>query len=96
MRFHIGDKVRVKSFKEISLTLDSGGYIEDLFFNPKMKDYCGQVFVVQSCNYRDNIQLKGVLKPGTGYGSWYWHESWLEPARKTFSDIILGEDKYEF
>ena len=88
MRFHTGDRVRVKSFEEISLTLDSDGYLDDLFFNPRMKEYCGQTFVVDGHNYRDNILLKGVVKKENG-SCWCWNASWLEPARKTFSDMIL-------
>lgn len=95
MRFHDGDRVRVKSLKKISLTLDSRGYVDELFFNPRMKEYCGQTFVVDGYKGNDKIQLKGVASKESGY-HWCWAESWLEPARQTFSDIILGEDKYEF
>lgn len=91
MKFHTGDRVRVKSFEEISLTLDSNGYVDRLFFNPRMKAYCGQIFIVDGYNYRDNILLKRVVRKENG-SRWCWDESWLEPARKTFSDIILRRD----
>lgn len=95
MRFHAGDRVRVKSFEEISSTLDHVGYTDDIYFNPQMKEYCGQTFVVSNYSWSGHIQLQGVLR-SDGRNGWRWHESWLEPARQTFSDLILGEDKYEF
>ena len=89
MRFKPGDQVRIKTLEDIYKTLNR--YIETsnhVYFNPLMAAFCGQTAVVEAI-VTETIILNDIKEPNGDY-HWYWSEEWLEPAEKTFSDIILN------
>lgn len=77
-----GDPVEVRSWDEISTTLDERGRLENLPFMAEMLQYCGQRFRVfkradKTCNYiagwsirrmKDAVHLEGVRCDGAGHG----------------------------
>ena len=84
MGFKIGDKVRAKSWEEIEKTLDSDGYCHDMYFNGKMKEYCGKIFRLE----------KGFCNTFLDPDGWEWVEEWLEPiesAKKKEKESVKME-----
>ena len=77
MKFKAGDKVRIKSWKEIKKTLNVDGYCESLWFNPQMKKLCGKEVVL--------FNELGRLRAN----NWSWAEAWLEPLPKTEKAAIV-------
>lgn len=85
MGFKIGDKVRAKSWEEIEKTLDSYGYCHDMYFNGKMKKYCGETFCLEDSYCYDAFY---------GPEDWLWVEEWLEPiesAKKKEKESVKME-----
>lgn len=81
MKFKAGDEVRVKSWKEIEKTLDDCGYCHDMYFNEKMKKYCGKTFRLEKSFCYDAF---------SGPEGWKWVEEWLEPIKNDFVVTIRG------
>ncbi len=85
MGFKIGDKVRAKSWEEIEKTLDSNGYCHGMYFNGKMKEYCGETFRLEDSYCYDAFY---------GPEDWLWAEEWLEPiesAKKKEKESVKME-----
>lgn len=78
--FKAGDRVKIKSLREIKKTLNEKNRhkVNDLYFNDEdrfqnMTDYCddGKVYII-----------KGEVHCGyelSGEPPWVWHKDWLEP-----------------
>jgi len=59
MKYKINDRVRIKTWKELEeeYKLKSMGNIvlkNDMFFNPKMKKYCGKIMTIAKVNVKYN------------------------------------------
>lgn len=70
MNFKTGDKVRVRSWKEIKQTLTSKGTYKGYSFPEEMKAYCGKNIILGRCVdssvFRDSKE------------NWSWCCAWLE------------------
>ena len=84
-----GDKVKIKSYKEIYKMLDDDGIDDCLYFEVDgMSEFCGKpVTLVRA--FTTDIDLEE--EPGTDKkawrvtgNKWYWHEHWFEPPSKPF------------
>lgn len=60
-----GDTVEVRSFEEISKTLNERGRHKGLFFMPEQKLYCGQRFKVYKKPQRMMMELTGEMREMT-------------------------------
>lgn len=87
MKYGIGQKVRVKDFKELAKKygVQSNGdiYIGDYSFEREMKVYCGEEYRILNHFEGDLYELS--LKDG---GYWYFHSEVLEDVKP----IILSVD----
>ena len=83
-----GDIVKIKSEKEIKMSLDEDGYHDYLFFAFGMEFYFGkEVTLVSKVNDRADATSERVwLVTGN---TWMWHENWLHPLSSNF---LLDED----
>ena len=84
-KFNVGDKVKVKDFYDIAVTLDKGHRTRDLLFNKQMVDLCGKTFTIS--NLRTSVVRDVIGLEGTGY---VFVEEWLEPVvlRCTLADVF--------
>lgn len=76
MGFKVGDKVRVKSWKEIRKMLDKRSFYRGAYFSDEMKRLCGKVITLCEC-YNGVYDFMNV--PSGKVLDWCWIEEWLEP-----------------
>lgn len=88
-KFSIGDKVKVKDFYDIAVTLDTHHKTHNLLFNKEMVDLCGKTFTVSrirtgytTSNSEEIIELGGTV--------YVFVEEWLEPVvlKCTLADVF--------
>lgn len=77
MGFKVGDKVRVKSQKEIEKTLNDYHECHGVYFNSRMEHFCEKTIELsESSPYFTGAFMDS--KDG-----WLWVEEWLEPIGST-------------
>lgn len=75
MKFKTGDKIRVKSWKEIKETLDAEGRSPDHYrFTKEMKELCGKDFEIKRIVFGDGYEIENFSR------LWYLDESWITPS----------------
>lgn len=75
MKFKTGDKIRVKSWKEIKETLDDEGRSPDRYrFTKEMKELCGKDFEIKKIVFGDGYEIEGPSR------IWFLDESWVTPS----------------
>ena len=86
-KFKVGDRVRVKDYKDIKKTLDYSGHAGDTYFPDEFKEYCGKHFVVSAYNSKystkNTYKLKGLEEQNV------FVEQWLE---KIANDKLIFKD----
>lgn len=70
MGFKVGDKVRVKNWKEIEKTLDDSDRCRGLWFSPAMKQFCGTIITLDPWDGDRSFEGKE--------NHWIWRREWLE------------------
>lgn len=73
MDFKVGDRVRVKSWKEIEKTLNDYRECRGVYFNGEMECLCGKIIELNA----SNIYYARAF--WCNENSWTWVEEWLEP-----------------
>ena len=73
MKFKAGDKVRVKSWKEIEKTLNNCRRCCGVYFNGEMEYLCEKVIKLSE----SDVYLPGAFRDNKD--GWLWVEEWLEP-----------------
>jgi len=93
LRYKAGTKVKIKSYTDIRKTLVNdripmpehpNGSIN---FATEMRDYCGQVFTINSIRENCLYNLKGER-----ISQWYWADAWVETA---FQPTLLDDNLFE-
>jgi hypothetical protein len=64
-KFQPGDVVEVRSYDEISKTLNARNRNKGLFFMPEQKQFCGQRFKVFKSPHRMMMELTGEMREMT-------------------------------
>lgn len=75
-KFHVGDKVRVRS------NLVSDGTYDEVYVNKRMTRYCDRVLTITSVK-KDCYEVKE--------NDWDWNDEMLEPVEKTLSNLVSGD-----
>lgn len=73
MGFKVGDKVRVKKWKEIEKTLDIERECHGVYFNDEMECLCGKIIELSESGICDARAF------WCNENRWFWVEEWLEP-----------------
>ena len=91
-KFKPGDCVRVNDWDELvskwamqykEIPDMAGPNVNGLYFNPKMRKYCGQIFTVNRSGYRYDLQDDNgnVLSPdGSFCMRWAFNDDMLDPV----------------
>ncbi len=58
----VGDKVQVRSLKEITATLDEKGKFKGLYFMPEMEAFCGKQFKIFKKAEKIKLESNGELR----------------------------------
>lgn len=77
MGFKVGDKVRVKSWKEIEKTLNDYRECRGVYFNGEMERLCGKIIEI---NESDTYYARSFR---SDENRWLWVEEWLESIGST-------------
>lgn len=93
MTYHVGDHVRVKDWDELVAISDDadkrdvddvGFHIEEILFNPKMRQYCGHEYVVSGGIGGSLVSLADVETGKNLYmydrTTWAFNEEMLTPV----------------
>ena len=88
-KFNVGDKVKVKDFYDIAVTLDKGHRTHNLLFSKEMLDLCGKTFIISHirAGYTTTNEKEVIELEGTGY---VFVEEWLElvDLKCTLEDVF--------
>lgn len=77
----LGTRVKIKSFTDITNTLDKNNCCRGVRFVPQMKNYCGQEFKITSYSDRSHtFQLNDI--------DWYWRPEWFEVITDSSNDCL--------
>lgn len=77
MGFKVGDKVRVKRWKEIEKTLNDYRECRGVYFNAEMECLCGKIIEI---NESDTYYARAFR---SDENRWLWVEEWLESIEST-------------
>lgn len=77
MGFKVGDKVRVKRWKEIEKTLNDYRECRGVYFNAEMECLCGKIIEI---NESDTYYARSFR---SNENRWLWVEEWLESIETT-------------
>lgn len=84
MGFKVGDKARVKSWKEIEKTLNDYRRCCGVYFKGEMEYFCGKVIELSE----SDVYLPGAFRDNKN--CWLWVKEWLEPIKNDFVVTIHG------
>lgn len=88
-KFIVGDKVKVKDFYDIAVTLNKSHRTHNLPFSKEMLYLCGETFTISHirAGYTTTNEKEVIELEGTDY---VFVEEWLEPAvlRCTLADVF--------
>ena len=75
MKYKVGDKILVKSKKEIEELITYTGEVDNIAFVYEMYEYCGKEFVIATVG-SSWYMLEGLI-------DWWFSEGMLKPANTT-------------